>query len=167
MELLSDIYFSFMTMITFNVFRNFLMSRANFFFRMSTYVLETRHMFWKRIILFGVLIVLFLDLKFQSLNGKEVHSGNIEKVPIKEKSKFPQNFFPEVMRLYLFNLCCPLSKYVNLLNLSKIIKTQTIYSVNGREKVTFGLDGALMIPFLISSTSIYFTMLQILWLCNQ
>lgn len=28
--------------------------------------------------------------------GKEVHSGNIEKVTTKEKAKFPQHFFPEV-----------------------------------------------------------------------
>ncbi|KAL0860853.1 hypothetical protein ABMA27_009391 [Loxostege sticticalis] len=27
--------------------------------------------------------------------GKEVHSGNIEKIPTKEKAKFPQHFFPE------------------------------------------------------------------------
>ncbi|XP_028157150.1 type I inositol 1,4,5-trisphosphate 5-phosphatase isoform X3 [Ostrinia furnacalis] len=27
--------------------------------------------------------------------GKELHSGNIEKVPTKEKAKFPQHFFPE------------------------------------------------------------------------
>lgn len=28
--------------------------------------------------------------------GKEVYNGNIEKVPTKEKAKFPQQFFPEV-----------------------------------------------------------------------
>ncbi|KOB70055.1 Type I inositol-1,4,5-trisphosphate 5-phosphatase [Operophtera brumata] len=28
--------------------------------------------------------------------GKEIHSGNIEKVTTKEKAKFPQHFFPEV-----------------------------------------------------------------------
>lgn len=29
------------------------------------------------------------------MNGKEVHSGNIEAVATKEKAKFPQEFFPE------------------------------------------------------------------------
>lgn len=28
--------------------------------------------------------------------GHEIHSGNIEDVASKEKSKFPQDFFPEV-----------------------------------------------------------------------
>lgn len=31
-----------------------------------------------------------------SAEGKEVHAGNIENVPTKEKAKFPQHFFPEV-----------------------------------------------------------------------
>lgn len=39
---------------------------------------------------------MFTDLKFQNLYGKNVYAGNIEKIPVKEKSKFPQNFFPEV-----------------------------------------------------------------------
>lgn len=39
----------------------------------------------------------FLELHFVAVEGKEVHSGNIEDVPIKEKSKFPQDFFPEVV----------------------------------------------------------------------
>lgn len=40
---------------------------------------------------------LILELHFVAVEGKEVHSGNIEDVPIKEKSKFPQDFFPEVV----------------------------------------------------------------------
>lgn len=37
------------------------------------------------------------DLKaYVEVSGKEVHSGNIEKVTTKEKAKFPQHFFPEV-----------------------------------------------------------------------
>ncbi|KAL4707031.1 hypothetical protein ACJJTC_014310 [Scirpophaga incertulas] len=36
------------------------------------------------------------DLKtYVDVQGKEVHSGNIEKVTTKEKAKFPQHFFPE------------------------------------------------------------------------
>ncbi|XP_026322989.1 type I inositol 1,4,5-trisphosphate 5-phosphatase [Hyposmocoma kahamanoa] len=36
------------------------------------------------------------DLKaYVEVSGKEVHSGNIEKVTTKEKAKFPQHFFPE------------------------------------------------------------------------
>lgn len=38
--------------------------------------------------------------------GKEVHSGNIEKVTTKEKAKFPQHFFPEVnYRIFFEKLC--------------------------------------------------------------
>lgn len=33
---------------------------------------------------------------FVSVVGKEFHSGNIEDVPTKEKSKFPQEYFPEL-----------------------------------------------------------------------
>ncbi|RZF38464.1 hypothetical protein LSTR_LSTR011954 [Laodelphax striatellus] len=42
-----------------------------------------------------VLIWDFKELNFQAVEGKEVHSGNIEDIPTKEKSKFPQDFFPE------------------------------------------------------------------------
>ncbi|KAM3957973.1 LOW QUALITY PROTEIN: inositol polyphosphate-5-phosphatase A [Aphomia sociella] len=36
------------------------------------------------------------DLKgYVDVQGKEIHSGNIEKVTTKEKAKFPQHFFPE------------------------------------------------------------------------
>lgn len=37
----------------------------------------------------------FLECIFTPVNGKEVHSGNIEAVTTKEKAKFPQEFFPE------------------------------------------------------------------------
>lgn len=33
---------------------------------------------------------------FAPVEGKEIHSGNIEAVVTKEKAKFPQDFFPEV-----------------------------------------------------------------------
>ncbi|XP_059159404.1 inositol polyphosphate-5-phosphatase A-like isoform X2 [Physella acuta] len=42
-----------------------------------------------------VLIWDFVDCKFIEVEGREVLSGNIENVPIKEKAKFPQHFFPE------------------------------------------------------------------------
>jgi hypothetical protein len=42
-------------------------------------------------------------MSFVPAKGKEVHSGNIEAVSTKEKSKFPQDFFPEV-RLHFYRL---------------------------------------------------------------
>ncbi|XP_075211072.1 inositol polyphosphate-5-phosphatase A [Lycorma delicatula] len=42
-----------------------------------------------------VLIWDFKELNFHAVEGKEVHSGNIEDITTKEKSKFPQDFFPE------------------------------------------------------------------------
>lgn len=38
---------------------------------------------------------MILELSFIPVNGKDVHSGNIEAVSTKEKAKFPQEFFPE------------------------------------------------------------------------
>lgn len=43
----------------------------------------------------------FRDLIFISCVDKEIHSGNIEAVMTKEKAKFPQDFFPEVLNVYL------------------------------------------------------------------
>ncbi|XP_049958900.1 uncharacterized protein LOC126475247 isoform X1 [Schistocerca serialis cubense] len=37
----------------------------------------------------------FSALTFVTVKGKDIHSGNIEAVSTKEKSKFPQDFFPE------------------------------------------------------------------------
>lgn len=37
----------------------------------------------------------FVECKFITVEGREVLSGNIENVQIKEKAKFPQDFFPE------------------------------------------------------------------------
>ncbi|KAG5671602.1 hypothetical protein PVAND_001795 [Polypedilum vanderplanki] len=37
----------------------------------------------------------FLTHEFESVEGKTIHTGNIESVATKEKAKFPQNFFPE------------------------------------------------------------------------
>ncbi|XP_043268162.1 inositol polyphosphate-5-phosphatase A isoform X2 [Venturia canescens] len=42
-----------------------------------------------------VLLWDFKECSFVPVTGKEVHSGNIEEVSTKEKSKFPQDFFPE------------------------------------------------------------------------
>ncbi|XP_023028973.2 inositol polyphosphate-5-phosphatase A isoform X2 [Leptinotarsa decemlineata] len=43
----------------------------------------------------NILIWDFKDSIFIPVQGKEIHSGNIEAVVTKEKSKFPQDFFPE------------------------------------------------------------------------
>ncbi|KAG5882452.1 hypothetical protein JTB14_036454 [Gonioctena quinquepunctata] len=42
-----------------------------------------------------ILIWDFKDSIFIPVQGKEIHSGNIEAVVTKEKAKFPQDFFPE------------------------------------------------------------------------
>lgn len=48
------------------------------------------------------------------MKGKEVHSGNIEGVSTKEKSKFPQDFFPEVrIFLNIFNRRMKLMKILH------------------------------------------------------
>lgn len=38
----------------------------------------------------------FLTHEWEVVEGKNIHTGNIETVATKEKSKFPQHFFPEV-----------------------------------------------------------------------
>lgn len=38
----------------------------------------------------------FLTHNWESAEGKNIYSGNIETISSKEKSKFPQHFFPEV-----------------------------------------------------------------------
>lgn len=40
-------------------------------------------------------IIIILECTFIPVDGKEIHSGNIEAVTTKEKAKFPQEFFPE------------------------------------------------------------------------
>ncbi|KAL3864925.1 hypothetical protein ACJMK2_006569 [Sinanodonta woodiana] len=42
-----------------------------------------------------VMIWDFIECKFTQVEGREVLSGNIENIQIKEKAKFPQNFFPD------------------------------------------------------------------------
>lgn len=42
-----------------------------------------------------VMIYDFIECKFIQVEGREVLSGNIENIQIKEKAKYPQNFFPE------------------------------------------------------------------------
>ncbi|GAB0092235.1 type I inositol 1,4,5-trisphosphate 5-phosphatase [Sergentomyia squamirostris] len=37
----------------------------------------------------------FLIHEWEDVVGKSIHTGSIESIPTKEKSKFPQNFFPE------------------------------------------------------------------------
>lgn len=50
--------------------------------------------------LYLTFILFVSEFNFVAVEGKEVHSGNIEDVPTKEKSKFPQDFFPEVSYSY-------------------------------------------------------------------
>lgn len=38
----------------------------------------------------------FLTHEWDTVEGKSIHTGNIEAVATKEKAKFPQHFFPEV-----------------------------------------------------------------------
>lgn len=44
----------------------------------------------------------FIDSKFVPVQGKEIHSGNIEAVVTKEKAKYPQDFFPEVSTVLIY-----------------------------------------------------------------
>ena len=37
----------------------------------------------------------FVTYEWESADGKNIHTGNIEAVATKEKAKFPQHFFPE------------------------------------------------------------------------
>jgi len=41
-----------------------------------------------------------LEQKFLPVTEKNIYSGNIEHVSTKEKSKFPQEFFPEVSIMF-------------------------------------------------------------------
>lgn len=43
----------------------------------------------------------FLECKFVSVEGREVLSGNIANVSIKDKAKFPQEFFPDVINAFI------------------------------------------------------------------
>ncbi|XP_046565932.1 inositol polyphosphate-5-phosphatase A-like [Haliotis rubra] len=47
----------------------------------------------------------FVENKFVPVEGREVLSGNIENIQIKEKAKFPQHFFPEVSEKGYFQRC--------------------------------------------------------------
>ncbi|CAG2163650.1 unnamed protein product [Oppiella nova] len=41
----------------------------------------------------------FKEQRFESVGGREVHSGDIEDNAFKDKRKFPQHFFPQVRRI--------------------------------------------------------------------
>lgn len=49
----------------------------------------------------------FHEKNFVSAVGQDIYTGSIEDVPLKEKSKFPQDFFPEV---YMNQLMTPDAK---------------------------------------------------------
>ena len=42
------------------------------------------------------LYISFAEKTYKVVDGRQEFSGNIEDIPIKEKAKFPQEFFPEV-----------------------------------------------------------------------
>ncbi|EDS27938.1 type I inositol-1,4,5-trisphosphate 5-phosphatase [Culex quinquefasciatus] len=46
----------------------------------------------------------FLTHEWDTVAGKNIHTGNIESVASKEKAKFPQQFFPEVFFQFFSNL---------------------------------------------------------------
>lgn len=43
---------------------------------------------------------IILEQEFLPVTEKNIYSGNIEHVSTKEKSKFPQDFFPEVSIMF-------------------------------------------------------------------
>ncbi|CAG0878497.1 unnamed protein product [Darwinula stevensoni] len=45
----------------------------------------------------------FSDKKYMKVVGREIHGGNIEDLPLKEKAKFPLDFFPECPSIYCLN----------------------------------------------------------------
>lgn len=46
--------------------------------------------------MYYISILFCLEQEFSPITEKTIYSGNIEHVTTKEKSKFPQEFFPEV-----------------------------------------------------------------------
>lgn len=84
----------------------------------------------------------FLTHEWEEVIGKSIHTGNIETVPTKEKSKFPQHFFPEV------NLPSPTTTTIpNIKENSN--STFFSFSVNGHVKDFFVHVGQSMIQFWI------------------
>jgi len=43
---------------------------------------------------------IILEQEFLPVTEKSIYSGNIEHISTKEKSKFPQDFFPEVSIMF-------------------------------------------------------------------
>lgn len=43
----------------------------------------------------------FKEKAFTDVTGQAIYSGNIELVPLKEKDKFPKDYFPDVSIIYL------------------------------------------------------------------
>lgn len=84
----------------------------------------------------------FLTHEWEQVDGKSIHTGNIEAVATKEKSKFPQHFFPEVRSscFILFELNCHLNFDFSIF---------LGFSANGHEKVFYVHDGKLLELLLI------------------
>lgn len=65
------------------------------------------------------------EKEFLPVTEKTIHSGNIENVTTKEKSKFPQEFFPEVNIVF---------KNIFIFDLYHLHCIYFIFSANGRVK---------------------------------
>lgn len=75
-----------------------------------------------------------IELCFVAVEGKEIRSGDIEDVPTKEKSKFPQDFFPEVRIFIIYYL-----EAVRLVFIGYKIETHLIF-----KKVFCNIEGKIL-----------------------
>lgn len=100
----------------------------------------------------SVLIWDFVDKKFVAVEGREVLSGNIENVPIKDKAKFPQNFFPEfkwsrkgyLRTRWSVNNCIfdlvNIHLFHDASNIVAMESSPSLYSTNRKTALTWVLD---------------------------
>ena len=91
---------------------------------------------------------------FVSASGQNWFSGNIEDVAIKEKDKFPKDYFPDV-------------SWFRCLTMSDVTETRFPCSVSGLVKVSWGLDGVSLVLRLTSWTSICSMMLLTWQRCQR
>lgn len=77
----------------------------------------------------------FLTHEWEVVEGKSIHTGNIEAVATKEKAKFPQHFFPEVICRLPFLSIYYLNKFI------KFYLSLNYFSANGHERGSYEHDG--------------------------
>ncbi|UYV60386.1 INPP5A, partial [Cordylochernes scorpioides] len=98
---------------------------------------------------FKVMCLLCVEKKYVSVEGKEVHSGNIERVSTKEKDKFPQEFFPEKV------LYC---SHLKTNNLTNIISSILLYvhksSLPGVSQCKWSRKGFMRTRWCINDTQL-------------